>query len=85
MTEAKFALSEVLPFEGVRDDRTDFCFYRKVAFRKPLRGEWYVSGADPMAYRAPSDLLTPYLVVVPTHHAKTVTRYERGQPVRIKR
>ena len=28
--------------------------------RPPLKGEWYLSGAIIEAYRAPSDLLTPY-------------------------
>jgi hypothetical protein len=28
--------------------------------RSPKRGEWYLSGAKIAAYRAPSDLSTPY-------------------------
>lgn len=29
-------------------------------FRRPRKGEWYISGAIPAAYRAPNDLSTPY-------------------------
>ena len=39
--------------------------YTRVGFRAPLRGEYYVSGAKPAAYRAPNDLTTAYLVVTP--------------------
>lgn len=39
--------------------------YRKIAFRKPLKGEYYLSGAIPKAYRAPNDLLSPYWIVEP--------------------
>lgn len=49
------------------------CFYRKIAVRKPLKGEWYVSGAIPMAYKAPNDLTSTYLVVVPTYYARSAT------------
>lgn len=48
-------------------------------FRTPKRGEWYLSGAIPQAYKAPNDLTTPYhilkLVRVTIQHYeyKTVT------------
>jgi len=29
-------------------------------FRPPRRGEWYLSGARVVAYRAPNDFTTPY-------------------------
>jgi hypothetical protein len=37
--------------------------WRRVGFRRPKKGEYYVSGAIPEAYRAPNDLPTEYLVV----------------------
>lgn len=37
--------------------------WRKVAFRKPIKGEYFVSGAIPEAYRAPNDLPYEYLIV----------------------
>jgi len=33
-------------------------------FRPPLKGEWYLSGAIPEAYKAPNDLSTAYHIVV---------------------
>ena len=30
--------------------------------RPPRKGEWYLSGAIPEAYRAPNDLSTPYQI-----------------------
>jgi len=45
---------------GLLQDRY---FYRKVGFRAPKKGEWYLSGAIIEAYRAPNDLTTPYQVV----------------------
>jgi hypothetical protein len=35
-------------------------------FRPPLKGEYYLSGAIVQAYRAPSDLNTPYWIAVET-------------------
>ena len=32
-------------------------------FRTPHKGEWYLSGATPLAYRAPNDLGTEYHIV----------------------
>ena len=57
------------------------CFYRLDGFRLPKRGEWFVSGAIPMAYRAKRDLSTSYHVAVPTHFAKPATGYVRGGEV----
>lgn len=31
-------------------------------FRCPRKGEWYLSGAIPLAYLAPNDLSTPYYI-----------------------
>lgn len=38
-------------------------FYRKVAFRAPKKGEWYLSGAIVDAYQAPNDLTSEYQIV----------------------
>ena len=75
------SLPNVMPFEKVRDHKTMSCYWRRIAFRKPKKGEWYVSGAIPMAYRAPNDLPTEYLVVVPTFFAKHVSIFQQGDPV----
>ncbi|MGO7308822.1 hypothetical protein ACCS91_33745 [Rhizobium ruizarguesonis] len=40
--------------------------YRKLGFRPPKKGEFYLSGAIVQAYRAPNDLTTPYHVVEAT-------------------
>jgi hypothetical protein len=32
-------------------------------FRPPRKGEWYLSGAIPMAYKAPNDLDTSYAIL----------------------
>jgi len=32
--------------------------------RSPRKGEWYISGAIPVAYLAPNDFSTPYLIGV---------------------
>ena len=34
-----------------------------IGFRKPRKGEYYLSGAFVYAYRAANDLLSPYWVV----------------------
>lgn len=47
--------------------------------RPPLKGEWFLSGAEVTAYRTPNDLSTPYhiarLVKVET---RTVTTYQKA-------
>ncbi len=82
------SLPEVLRFEcidryGRRDAMTAStpCYYRKVAKRPPQAGEWYVSGAQPMAYYARNDLTSEYLVVVPTHVAVARNDYARGPAI----
>lgn len=80
------ALPQTLRFEklGKIGDRTiggAECFYRKIAVRHPKKGEYYVSGAEPMAYLAPNDLTSCYLIVVPTHYARSAT--VPGEPVRL--
>lgn len=67
-----------LNFHGI-----GFCYFRAVGLRWPRAGEWYISGAIAEGYRAPNDLSTTYLVVEPTHHARSVMSWERGSPVRL--
>lgn len=38
-------------------------FYDVVGFRKPLKGEWFLSGAIVQMYESLNDLNTEYLVV----------------------
>ena len=76
------SLPETLRFEklGSKPGGAE-CFYRKIAHRAPLKGEYYVSGAEPMAYLAPNDLTSPYLIVVPTNY--TTTAKVRGLKVNL--
>lgn len=37
--------------------------FKAIAFRKPLKGEYYLSGAIPEAYLAPNNLTTEYIIV----------------------
>lgn len=41
----------------------------KIDFRKPLKGEYYLSGAVPTAYRASANMLAAYMVVKPVRVA----------------
>jgi len=41
-------------------------------FRKPKKGEWFLSGAIPEAYKAPNDLSVAYYIMRPVK-AKTKT------------
>jgi hypothetical protein len=74
-------LPETLHFPGIgpKPHLGASCFYRIVAKRKPLAGEWFLSGAIPQAYRATQDLPSIYGILVPTHYAETKT--VRGAPV----
>jgi len=74
-------MPEVMPFERVDGTNTRDCFYKRIGFGIPRKGQWYISGAIPMAYRAPNDLRISFLIVEPTHFAKLVTRQERGDAV----
>lgn len=68
----------IVHFEGIGD-----CFYLKDSFRHPRKGEFYLSGAVIQAYRAPNDLSSTYVVVIPTHHAVRETRLVRGAEVKL--
>ena len=67
-------LPQTVRFEGLKNPQGDSwggakCFYEKLGFRPPRKGEFYLSGAVVMAYRAPNDLTASYQVVRPTHWA----------------
>ena len=62
-------------------DKIGMCFYEAGDFRKPRKGEFYLSGAIVQAWRAPMDCLADYRVVRPTHHAKQVMRWVEGEKV----
>ncbi len=59
----RWSIPEVIRFEGING----MCFWHALDFRKPLKGEYYASGAEVMAYIAPNDLSTEYLIMQPTH------------------
>jgi len=74
-----YALPATMPFikhsEGMLAPRF---FFDVVDYRAPKRGEFYVSGAVPEAYRAPSDgIRSMFLIVTPTDKAKQVTTWVR--------
>lgn len=53
-------------------------------YREPKKGEWYLSGAKVVAYRAPNDLSTKYFIAKPvlverkTYTRETVICQEEG-------
>ena len=55
----KWELPEVLPEEYGHS----YYFWKEIDFRKPLRNEYFVSGAIPEIYIAPNNLSQEYLVV----------------------
>ena len=66
-----------IEFEGLKG----LYFYDSPGFRAPKRGEFFLSGAIPQAYRARNDFSLTYLIVRPTFHAKQRTCYEQGEKV----
>ena len=74
-------IPDVIPFEEIRGHQTVDCFWESVGRRPPKKGEYYVSGALPMAYKARGDLSTAYTIVVPTHFARRVTTWAKGEPI----
>lgn len=63
----KWTLPDIVEFEGRVKELSVMGYpkftYEVVGYRKPLKGEYYLSGAIPEAYLAPNDLSTEYLVV----------------------
>jgi hypothetical protein len=49
-------------FEGLRNSSGE---YEVLGFRPPKKGEFYLSGAKLMAYKAPNNLSYSFLVVKP--------------------
>jgi hypothetical protein len=75
-------LNDPVDFEGIDPGRPPvLCFFRVGAYRVPEAGDYFISGAIPSAYRATHRLGRPYRIIVPTHRAKRVTTYERGEPL----
>lgn len=59
------------------------CFFEIVGKRAPKRGEWFASGAIPMAYKAKNDLVSEYIVVKPTFFAAPAGGFVPGEPVKL--
>lgn len=58
------------------------CFYEIVGKRAPRKGEWFVSGAIPMAYKAKTDGMTAvYQIARPTHFAVPAQGFIPGEAV----
>lgn len=72
------ALKAVLNFEGIGP-----CFWRGLVWKLPERGDWFVSGAIPEAYRARQHLTTHYWCVEPTEYAKPAMTYVRAEAVQV--
>ncbi len=66
-----YNLPEVISFEK------ENCFYEVIDYRKPKKGEFYISGSQPNAYKAPNDLSTEYIIAIPTHGAKLIQVWVR--------
>lgn len=74
----KWRVPEVVKFEG----GLQMYYYRPVDFRPPKRGEFYLSGAIPEAYRAPNDLSgDSFVIVEKTFKAKMVQAYTKGEEI----
>ena len=59
----KYRLPDMLNFGGT-EALPEMYFFGVVDFRSPLEGEFFVSGAEPMAYKATSDCaFGKYLIV----------------------
>lgn len=78
----KWELPKLLAFESLDGKYRDafnpnHATYKVLGYREPKKGEYYVSGAKPMAYKAPNDLGLTYLVVEPlvTYKRQTVTNW----------
>ena len=70
--------TSVAYFEGIGN-----CYYEDVGFRCPNQGEFYLSGANIMAYRAVNDLSNCYHVVKPTFYALPVRAWKHGEEIKI--
>lgn len=52
-------------------------FYCVTAFRPAKKGEYFISGAKPMAFKAYADMTSDfkYLIAVPTRRAKRISMW----------
>lgn len=67
---------DVIHFEGI-----GLCFFERVRYGTPKKGEFYLSGAIVEAWRAPAGLHADYFIVKPTFRAKQRTVFVKGEPV----
>ena len=58
------SIPRVVAFEGLNEHSSKWT-WRRIAMRCPNPGEYFMSGAIPMAYKARQHLTTEYLVVEP--------------------
>ena len=63
-------LPTVLPFEG---NEWRNWFYGIAGYRWPKPGEYYISGAIPMAYKAERALKQEYLIAIPLEKVEPAT------------
>lgn len=71
--------------QGLKDGKY-VAAIKTTEFRAPKAGEWYLSGAEPLAYRAPNDLTTPFRIMrLAVVERRTVVTETVGLPVRFER
>ena len=57
-------------------------YYNTKEFRCPKKGEYYLSGARPCAYKAPNDLSTEFYIARPCKVvSKTIIQYKAVEEV----
>lgn len=83
MSLPEFVRFENLSKPGERIVGGAQAYYKVLGKRPPQMGEWYLSGAIPMAYQAKANLTSAYLVVEPTHFATPARGHVRGEPVNL--
>jgi len=69
----KWTLPDRVCGPGYKQYSNDFYSYKVLGFRKPQKGEWYLSGAIIESYEAPDNLDTPYLVIEFIKRVKPIT------------
>jgi hypothetical protein len=70
-----YKLPKVMDFGGNSHVVPKLATWRFVRYGAPKKGEYYVSGAIPQAYKAPNDLIGSYLIVEPHQWVKITTAY----------
>lgn len=70
-------LPMVVWFPEKGEQQGAYYFWRALAFRCPVKGEEYLSGAIPEAYTARNDITSEYLIVERRHVAKRVSIWRR--------